>query len=206
MQPLWSPRTHDELVARSLRAFLPGDIAGIAHALTGTCTVMWACDQEAERVNEPIVAKIAALQSEWTRLNQRHRSLRFHPGKYHHKDSGHAYYLDRKEWQWWDCCQVEIQTNNDFQNSDIIGCQWHGPAQPALEGELARLAERFRSMSTLIVCSICSGGHSGRTCRDRQCSFCLRPEYPMYGRTTCSTCQKDLEQNKERSRGRWAKR
>lgn len=179
---------HDELVLGQLARVLPADIARIAHVLAGSCTVMLPFDEDAERRNDPFVKEIFQLTGLHRDFDLAHREKRFHPGQYHRKNSGHGDYLDRDEWDWYDCCGQDTGRNNNFANWNLIGCRWRGVPQPELQVQLDSLQSRIDALIKQVVCSSCSGGHSGRFCQYMRCGFCLNPTSQMYGKYDCSRC------------------
>lgn len=122
---------------------------------------------DAERRNDPFVNEIFELTGLHRDFDLAHREKRFHPGQYHRKNSGHGDYLDRDEWDWYDCCGQDTGRNNNYTNWNLIGCQWRGVPQPELQVQLDSVQARIDALTKQVVCSSYSGGHSGRFCEYR---------------------------------------
>ena len=177
--------SHDQIVWTLLCDYcpLPTTLLELVKRLAGSSKLKVEFVEEQERQNDLFVHRLAEVEAAWRNLNNHHHDLREHSGRYQSRNSGHAKWLDRDEWDWWTCCQVEIKRNNNYANCSSLGCKWKPDVtpQPWIQIELDRLQAESKSVKSQIVCSICicfkeypvDVHHSGRSCSATVCQCCL---------------------------------
>jgi hypothetical protein len=191
--------SHDQLLTKFLCEVLPPDLAALTQSHAGSSRVSFGLDPDTEAVNQLLLTDIERLERDFKNVQEESRPLRFHPGQYCCNNNGEGHWLDRDEWDWWTCCQVENKFTNRA-NRDLVGCKWR-VSRPDLQSRLAELERQLSDTRAQLRCSVCGERHAGDQCSYKRCTFCLKLSY-----FRCRDCDADLDKYLEPARAAEARR